>query len=192
MRWICRMYLPEVPIKHKYFFIKAVQVFLGFQLKRALFMKAMHRISKFTILESSTLKKVFLCTSDSFFFIGDYIYFTLNTSSHPEVFLRKGVLKICGKFRGEYPCWGVISIKLQSSFMETTLRHGCSPVNLLYIFRTPFPKNTPGLLLLYKLSLISHKLKIYSGKPDTPCKFTYEKNLISKREFPIYVRFPIE
>ena len=26
--------------------------------------------------------------------------------------------------------------------------HGCSPVNLLHIFRTTFPKNTPGRLLL--------------------------------------------
>ena len=25
-------------------------------------------------------------------------------SSHPEVFLGKGVLKICGKFTGEHPC----------------------------------------------------------------------------------------
>ena len=28
------------------------------------------------------------------------------------------------------------------------IRHGCSPVNLLHIFRTPFPKNTSGGLLL--------------------------------------------
>ena len=50
--------------------------------------------------------------------------------------------------------------------------------------KTPLgvPKNTPGWLLLYKLSLTSNKLKIYSGKPDTPCTFTYEKNIISKRK----------
>ena len=29
-----------------------------------------------------------------------------------------------------------------------TLRHGCSPVNLVHIFRPPFPKNTSGWLLL--------------------------------------------
>ena len=29
-------------------------------------------------------------------------------------------------------------IKLQSNFIEITLRHGCSPVNLLHIFKTPF------------------------------------------------------
>ena len=29
-----------------------------------------------------------------------------------------------------------------------TLRHGCSPVNLLHIFKTPFLKNTSGRVLL--------------------------------------------
>ena len=33
-------------------------------------------------------------------------------SSSPEVFLGKGVLKICSKFTGEHPCRSVISIKL--------------------------------------------------------------------------------
>ena len=69
-------------------------------------------------------------------------------SSRPEVFLGKGVLKICSKFSGEDPCRGVISIKLQSNLIEITLQHGCPPVNLLHIFRTPFPKNTSGRLLL--------------------------------------------
>ena len=32
--------------------------------------------------------------------------------------------------------------------LQITLRHGCFPVNLLHIFRTPFPKNTSGWLLL--------------------------------------------
>ena len=36
----------------------------------------------------------------------------------------------------------------QSNFIEIALRHGCSPVNLLYIFKTPFPRNTSGWLLL--------------------------------------------
>ena len=48
--------------------------------------------------------------------------------SPSEVFLGKGVLKICRIFTGEHP--------------------GCSPVNLLHIFRPPFPKNTCGGLLL--------------------------------------------
>ena len=32
--------------------------------------------------------------------------------SHPEVFLGKGILKICSKFTGEHPCRSVVSIKL--------------------------------------------------------------------------------
>ena len=32
--------------------------------------------------------------------------------------------------------------------LQITLRHGCSPVNLLHIFRTPFFKNTYGEMLL--------------------------------------------
>ena len=34
------------------------------------------------------------------------------------------------------------------NFIETALRHGCSPTNLLHIFRTPFPRNTSRWLLL--------------------------------------------
>ena len=53
----------------------------------------------------------------------------------------KGALKICSKFTAEHPSRNVISIKLRFNFIEITLRHGCSSVNLLHIFRTPFPKN---------------------------------------------------
>ena len=48
--------------------------------------------------------------------------------------LRKGILKICSKFTEEHPCQSVISIGI-------ALRHGCSPVNLLHLFGTPFPNN---------------------------------------------------
>ena len=71
-----------------------------------------------------------------------------NGSSCPEVFIGKAVMKICSKFTGEYPYRSVISVKLQSNFIEITLRHGCSPVNLLLIFRIPFLKKTSGWLLL--------------------------------------------
>ena len=39
-----------------------------------------------------------------------------------------------------------------SNFIEIKVRHRCSPVNLLNIFRTPFSKNTSGWLLLYNVS----------------------------------------
>ena len=37
---------------------------------------------------------------------------------------------------------------LLCNFIEIILRHGCSPVNFLRIFTTPFLKNTSGQLLL--------------------------------------------
>ena len=66
----------------------------------------------------------------------------------PGVFLGKGVLKMRSIFTGEHLCRRAASIKFQSNFIEITLRHGCSPVNLLHIFKTPFLKNTSGWLLL--------------------------------------------
>ena len=86
----------------------------------------------------------------------DLVTFT-GRSSHPELFLGKGVLKICSKFTGEQPCRSAISIKLLCNFIEIALcnfieialRHGCSPVNLLHIFRKTFLKNTSRWLLLY-------------------------------------------
>ena len=70
----------------------------------------------------------------------DQIIVTMTRSSRPDMFLRKGVLKICSKFTGEHPC---------RNLSEMTLRHWCSPVNLLHIFRTSFPKNTSRWLLVF-------------------------------------------
>ena len=56
------------------------------------------------------------------------------------------------KFTEEHHCRSAISIKLQIRFTEITLRHGCSSVNLLHIFRTLFPKTYGGLLL--KISIM--------------------------------------
>ena len=46
------------------------------------------------------------------------------------------------------------------------LWHGCSSVNLLHIFRTPFPRNISGWLLLYLLQR-------YSFKNDEKCFLFY-------------------
>ena len=49
--------------------------------------------------------------------------------------------------RKPMPKW--ISVKMLWNFFEIPLQHGCFPVRLLHIFRTPFPKNTfEGLLLV--------------------------------------------
>ena len=63
----------------------------------------------------------------------------------------RGVWKWCSENIQEiyeHPRWSAISIELQSNFIEITLQHGCSPVTLLHIFRTPFHKKTSERLLL--------------------------------------------
>ena len=50
-------------------------------------------------------------------------------------------------------------------FIEIALRHGCSPVNLLNTFRTPFPQNTFGwVLLLLKQTIYHFSLDLLSNK----------------------------
>ena len=60
------------------------------------------------------------------------------------------VLWICCEFLGAYPSVGVISIKLQSGFVEIALLHCCYAVCLLHVFRVSFLENTSGGLLLKK------------------------------------------
>ena len=77
-------------------------------------------------------------------------------SIHPEMFLGKGVLKICCKF---------------------TLRYGCSPVNLLHIFRKPFLKNTSGWLLLdcFCSHISNNQLPMpYALVKDTKCEIKWQ------------------
>ena len=63
--------------------------------------------------------------------------------------------------------------KLQSNFIEITLRHGCFAIHLLHIFRTSFLKNTCGWLLLF-----CEKKFTISEFPSYPfsinCKFSIE------------------
>ena len=52
----------------------------------------------------------------------------------------------------------MISIKLESNFVEITLQHVCSPVHLLHIFRTPFSQE----------HLWRHGVKVGAGTRDPP------------------------
>ena len=82
---------------------------------------------------------------------------TLFRSSHLEVFLEKGVLKICSKCTGEHPCRSAIC-----NFSEITLWHEYSPVILLHIFGTSFTKNTSGRLLLPLLTCTKITKRCYN------------------------------
>ena len=107
-------------------------------------------------------------------------------SSCSEVLLVKGVLKICSKFTGEGPCRSVISVKLLCNSIETALRHGCSPLNLLHIFRAPFTKNTSGWMLLEeKQTNVTRNMKIVNLYPKTSKEFYHhlklQKSTMNKR-----------
>ena len=89
--------------------------------------------------------------------------------------LINGVLKTCSKFTGEQTYRSVISINLLCNFIEITLRHGCSPVNLLYIFRTPFRKSTCGGLLLAMQSAFTNSYLIRNARTRSETGFKQTK-----------------
>ena len=98
-------------------------------------------------------------------------------SGRSGVFLGKGVLKIRSKFTGENPCRSAISIKLLCNFIEVTILHGSSPVNLLHIFRTHFLNNTSRWLLLSQ-SFISNLLHFFRERDKTKFYLTIDKSIL--------------
>ena len=60
----------------------------------------------------------------------------------------------------------MISIKFRSNFVEIILRQWCSPVNLLYIFQTSFPKNAFGGLLLFHAFTAIHIHSKWVGRSN--------------------------
>ena len=70
-------------------------------------------------------------------------------SSSPEVFFRKGVLKVCSKFAKEHPYRSVISIKFLKQLYWNRFSAWVFSCKFAAYFRTPFPKNTSGCLILY-------------------------------------------
>ena len=102
-------------------------------------------------------------------------------NSRPDVFVEKGILKTCSKFRGEHPCRCAISIKLFCNFIEIASWHECSPVDLLNISKTPFRKNISGWLLLKNNRFWKSKtcrLKFTQSKFSQAClSMNYEKFL---------------
>ena len=83
------------------------------------------------------------------------------------------------------PCRIVISIKLRRKFIEITLLHGCSPVNLLHIFRNPFTRNTSERLLLPLVGSVltpsakSDSIRNISRNVSSGCSYSKENLWIS-------------
>ena len=114
--------------------------------------------------------------------------FQVASSSRLEVFLRKGVLKICSKCTGELPCRSTISIKPLFNFIDITLLQGCSPVNLSHIFRTPFLKNTSGLWMQSVwsgASILSSELKTHQ---ESSIELNFKFQVTKKSDIKLFKR----
>ena len=87
----------------------------------------------------------FVCVLSSFVTTCVALYFQ---KQPPRCVLSKRCSKNMQQiYRGTLlPKW---DFNLQSNFIEIALRHGCSSVKVLHIFKTSFSKNTSGSLLLY-------------------------------------------
>ena len=110
----------------------------------------------------------------------------LGRSSHPEVFLGKKCSENMQQInrRTSMPM-------CDFSKVEVALRHGCSPVNLLHIFRTPFPKNTSERLLLkidHLNSWLSFSFKCLTHSDFLSVPFSGSFHLVIKRyaQFVLY------
>ena len=99
--------------------------------------------------------QLYTCSKWLFLFLTESLSFQKQLS---RGVLRKSFLKICSWFTGEHSYYSVILKKLLCNFIEIPLRHGYSPVNLLHIFRTPFPKSTSGGLLLNRINYLCQQV----------------------------------
>ena len=81
--------------------------------------------------------------------------FQKTKSSHPEVFLGEGVLQIYTKFTGEHPCQSVISIKMQSNFIEITIRQWVFSCKICCLFSEYLFLRTPLEGCFWKTFLVT-------------------------------------
>ena len=146
----------------------------------------MVRPDKTTISSSGSLRRVFI-----FYFFKSYCWVL-----YIYIYIRTRFTKIYWYDNNIYsrtlmPKW--ILMKFQSNFIEIALRHGYSPMHkdLLYIARTPFPRNTCGGLLLIKktikkiLLMLTNKLKKKQrhGNRQKGKRKTFNDNSIKKEIF---------
>ena len=99
-------------------------------------------------------RKIFLANGAADFINGPNILLRKQSKKlgHSEAAVRGVLKKRCSeKMQQIYrraPMTKCNFNQFSSNFIEITLWHGCSPVNLLHIFRTSFLKNTSGWLLV--------------------------------------------
>ena len=107
----------------------------------------------------------------------------IHSNKFQKLFLGKGILDICSQFTGVQPCRYFISIKLHYNFIEITPLLGCSPVNLLHTFRTPFPKNiSGGLRLKFALYLNRSNRLVPVSQSSHTCLFYLPTECLKRPE----------
>ena len=78
-------------------------------------------------------------------------YFSLERSSGPEEFYKKGFLRNFGKFTGKHLCQSLLFNKVwgirPAMLLKKKLWHRCFPVNYAKFLRSTFHRTPPGLLL---------------------------------------------
>ena len=74
--------------------------------------------------------------------------------------------------------------KRDSNKVKITFRYGCPPVNLLHIFRTPFPRNTSGGLLLNLLFAEMHLGSCQTFMMELSCQLILQKSFMIQKQPP--------
>ena len=87
------------------------------------------------------------------------------------------------------PTRGVLRKSCSENIKQIHISHGCSPVNLLDIFRASFPKSTSARLLLYSLiidnydKISDHYISVFGIHKEYSMLllFLYKKKLVNKQ-----------
>ena len=116
-RWCITLWTNNQLRAHKFFW--NYWIYLQEEMKTAILINK-SKLDVFCLLlcksESITLGTTYLCTMSVY----------ISEEVPKKCFYKKAFLKTYSKFTGEHSCQSVVSINLQSKFIEITLRHGCS------------------------------------------------------------------
>ena len=136
------------------------------------------KINTFLILMKDVKAK------DSEAYLSQFLY---DRSSHSEMFLGKGVLRICNKFTGEHPCQNAVSIKSlcntsrgcfcyeyneENIVKEKSYFQGSTKSSCIGLFLSDFPlsfQNTfpvkSGVFDFHKMVIVVMKMTFWNNPP---------------------------
>ena len=104
------------------------------------------------------------------------------------VFQRCSWEKVLWKYAANLQENTHVEVWFQSNFIEITFRHGCSPVDLLYIFRTPL-KNTTGRVLLNDTVYSTYIRFPWLQEPETEKHCFFFEDMLQRRKTSKLLKF---